>query len=286
MADKKSASHSQSISLLAVLLLTACGDAPESVADGPLGVDGPDITLDSYEAVYRLSLARGNIASGVLGYDGLLMISWSGDCEGYTSSQRIAADISTIAGGQVLNEISSTAWETRDLTQFRFGSITKINGDVTEDSRGNVERATPTASSEVKFDKPDKKSVALTGQVLFPTQYTIAAIRAAKSGRRVFTADLYDGSLEHIPYQAITVFGSMVEPPAEGDESTPEMLRSQSYWPAQVGYHSKEMSEGIPEFEVSMRFYENGVATHLVLDYGDFALNGELLALNALTDGC
>lgn len=286
MADKKSASHSQLISLLAVLLLTACGDGLESGADGPLGVAGPDITLDSYEAVYRLSMVRASTASGVSGYDGLLMISWSGDCEGYTSSQRIAADISTIDGGQVLNEISSTSWETRDLTQFRFGSVTKLNGDITEDSRGNVDRATPTASSEVKFDKPDKKSVALTGQVLFPTQYTIAAIRAAKSGRQVFTADLYDGSLEHIPYQAITVFGSMVKPPAEGDESTPEMLRSKSFWPAQIGYHSQETSEGIPEFEISMRFYENGVATHLILDYGDFALNGELLALNPITGGC
>ncbi len=286
MAHKKSVFHCLLISLLAGLLLTACNDASESVADGPLGVEGPDITLDSYEAVYRLSLARANTASGMSGYDGLLMISWSDDCDGYTSSQRIASDISTIEGSPVLNEISSTSWETRDLTRFRFGSITKMNGVVMEDARGNAERAAPTTSGEVIIDKPEKQKVALTGQVLFPTQYMIAAIRAAKSGDRVFAADLYDGSLDHIPYETITVFGPKRESGADEDDSTPEMLRSKSFWPTQMGYYSKEVSEGIPEFEVIMRLYENGVSTHLILDYGDCALNGELMALNALTGGC
>ena len=155
-----------------------------------------------------------------------------------------------------------------------------------KDARGNAERDAPTASGEVKFAKPQKKSVALTGQVLFPTQYMIAAIRAAKSGDRVFAADLYDGSLDHIPYEAITVFGSKGGKGADDDESTPEMLRSKSFWPTQMGYYSKEESEGIPEFEVIMRLYENGVSTHLILDYGDFALNAELMALNALAGGC
>ena len=187
----------------------------------------------------------------------------------------------------MLNEFFSTSWETRDQSHFRFSSITRVNNAVTEDVRGEVERSDGTVPSDVKFRKPEKKRVALDAKVLFPTQYTIEAIKAAKLGHKIFAADLFDGSPDHIPYEAITVMGPPSESPAQEEaRELPDLLVSKVYWPTQIGYHSKEKSDGIPEFEISMRMYENGVGTHLILDYGDFVLKGELMGLKELPGGC
>ena len=45
--------------------------------------------------------------------------------------------------------------------------------------------------------------------------------------------------------------------------------------------------EELPEQELSMDLQENGVATRLVLDFGEFSLNGTLESIEYLPDaGC
>ncbi len=49
-----------------------------------------------------------------------------------------------------------------------------------------------------------------------------------------------------------------------------------------VSYYALEGGSETPEYQVSFDMYENGVATGLVLDYGDFALSGTLADLKLL----
>ena len=46
-----------------------------------------------------------------------------------------------------------------------------------------------------------------------------------------------------------------------------------------VSYYALDGNSEIPEYQVSFDMYENGVATGLVLDYGEFALSGRLADL-------
>ena len=46
-----------------------------------------------------------------------------------------------------------------------------------------------------------------------------------------------------------------------------------------VSYFSPDKDESTPDYQVSFDLYENGVATGLVLDYGEFALSGKLADL-------
>ena len=49
-----------------------------------------------------------------------------------------------------------------------------------------------------------------------------------------------------------------------------------------VSYYAIDGRTDTPEYEVSFDMYDNGVATGLVLDYGDFALSGTLTDLKML----
>ena len=51
-----------------------------------------------------------------------------------------------------------------------------------------------------------------------------------------------------------------------------------------VSYYALDGSAETPEYQVSFDMYENGVATGLVLDYGDFALSGTLADLKLLDE--
>jgi hypothetical protein len=54
-----------------------------------------------------------------------------------------------------------------------------------------------------------------------------------------------------------------------------------------VSYYTLEGDSETPEYQVSFNMYENGVATGLILDYGDFALKGTLMELKMLdASGC
>jgi hypothetical protein len=41
-----------------------------------------------------------------------------------------------------------------------------------------------------------------------------------------------------------------------------------------------------PEYEVGLRYYENGIADDLVMDFGEFAIRGSLLELTSAPGGC
>ena len=49
-----------------------------------------------------------------------------------------------------------------------------------------------------------------------------------------------------------------------------------------ISYYNVEGTAETPEYQVTFDMYENGVATGLVLDYGEFALSGTLSDLKML----
>ena len=46
----------------------------------------------------------------------------------------------------------------------------------------------------MELTKPAKKDLSLSSRVYFPVQHSIALLEAAKAGKAMFRADLYDGS--------------------------------------------------------------------------------------------
>jgi hypothetical protein len=59
-----------------------------------------------------------------------------------------------------------------------------------------------------------------------------------------------------------------------------EALDAIQSWPIVVSYYERgQQKDGLPSYEVSFRMFANGVSRKLKLDYGTFALNGELSAI-------
>src|SRR3972149_1237761 len=60
--------------------------------------------------------------------------------------------------------------------------------------RASAAREPPNEAVKVKLSQPSHAEIDLAGQVLFPTQHSLALIDAAQTGQALFHARIYDGS--------------------------------------------------------------------------------------------
>ena len=58
-------------------------------------------------------------------------------------------------------------------------------------------------------------------------------------------------------------------------------------WPVSLSYFdaASGKADAVPSYELAFLFYENGVSRKLMIDYGEFAIRGQLIDLTMLDKG-
>lgn len=256
----------------AALLWTGAGTAwAETVSFAP------------HRAVYEITLQRAAAGSGVNDMTGRMVYELTGSaCEGFTQNMRFVTRSSNSEGSDTVNDLRTSSWEEMSGKRLRFSSTQYTNDTVAEWSQGDATRPKGNAATKVDLVKPQKKSVSLPGGVYFPMQHAKALIEAARHGDRFLSANLYDGSEKGEKYYTTTaVIGKRIEPgPAANLAAVKnaERLATLASWPMAISYFDtdKDKQDTPPVYELSFRYYENGVTGELKIDYGEFALKGDL----------
>ena len=193
---------------------------------------------------------------------------------------------SDIDGKTSTSDLRSTTFESGSGESFRFLTQNYLNSSLNEETNGIAQRESK-ARTEVALSKPQAKRFDLPPDVLFPTEHLKRVIEAAESGLRSLEAPVFGGSEsgENV-YQTSTVIGSPIPPEKEPREEAARHaeLRGLTRWPVTISYYegAGKGGEQTPVYEVSFELYANGVSRDLLLDYGDFAIRGELSSLGVL----
>ena len=88
---------------------------------------------------------------------------------------------------------------------------------------------------------------------------------------------MFDGSEVEAPTSVSAVIGKKsIEPDAE------EPLLRGPQWPIRMAFFASENKVSEPIYEMSINMHDNGIASVLELDYGDFTVTVELKTLEAL----
>ncbi len=137
----------------------------------------------------------------------------------------------------------------------------------------------------VDLVRPSKRELKLANDVYFPIQHSMAIIQAARAGRTILAADLFDGSeTGDKVYSTSTAIGRQMKPGAGPvlslAKGVADLDRVPS-WPISVSYFSPTQGPGdaVPLYEMSYRFHDNGVTSSLRINHGDFAIVGDLREL-------
>jgi hypothetical protein len=268
---------------IAAICATATGPAAQAKPDG--------IVLAPHRAVYDMSLGQSRSGSSVTSIKGRMVYELTGSaCEGFTQNMRFVTEMGSQDGPSVLTDLRSTTWEDSDAALFRFNTTTLRNEKQSETSVGDAKRAGPQGPVNVELTRPAKATLALKPGTYYPVQHSIALLLAAKAGRDVLRADLYDGSEKgDKAYDTLARIGKLAAPGAnqklpavKADAAAP--LDKIPSWTMSISYFdpTKDSQDQTPAYELSFIMFENGVSRRLVIDYGEFAIKGELIDIQFL----
>ncbi len=246
-----------------------------------------------HRAVYDLSLGDASAGSGVTGIAGRMVYELNGSaCDGYTQNMRFVTVMTNQDGADTVSDLRNSSWEEADAKKLRFSSTQYQNDELADSSQGDALRskgATPVVG--VDLVKPAKKRVSLPTDIYFPMQHASTLVQAAKSGVKMFTANLYDGSEKGEKYYLTnTIIGQKFAAGSNAPAGTfkgADRLTSVDSWPMSISYFeaNKDREDQTPAYELSFRYFENGVTSDLKIDYGQFSIKGELKELTFLDPG-
>jgi hypothetical protein len=240
--------------------------------------------LAPHRAAYELSLlsVRGKNVSTASGRIG---IEFTGNpCEGYATSFRQATQIADGEGQSRLSDMRSTTFESGDGKSLKFKSESRVNERTTQRTDGAAERAGDGGLS-IDLREPKRSKVDVDGVAVFPTDHMVRLIAMAKAGDRILEIKVFDGSDggEKV-YDTMAIIGPAVPAAGRAVEEASEKagLKGMPRWPVSISYFEPGQGERTPVYVLSFDMFENGVSGALKLDFGEFALKGEMTRLEML----
>ena len=235
--------------------------------------------LRPHRALYDLSLAAVREGSEVTALSGRMALEWADVCDGWTVRQTIRMTVSERGGAPFENDISFSSFETRAGDRLRFAMRWRARGERTQEFAGLAE--TGPSGGRADYSVPEGESVALPPGTLFPTGHMFRLADAAAAGKPLLASVVFNGTDTESLHNVTAFIGA--ELPADGAPPAAagprEALAGLRSWRIAAGYFPVGSGDSRPDFEIAYRLFENGVAAGLTMDYGDFAMNGALAAL-------
>ncbi|MBO6902592.1 MAG: cell envelope integrity EipB family protein [Rhizobiaceae bacterium] len=239
--------------------------------------------LAPHRAVYDLKLDQASDRSGIKSVDGRMVYEFDGSaCDGYTVNFRFVTEISTDEMSRI-SDLQTSTYEDGTGDHFSFVTKSYVNQKLDREIKGSATRDASGVS--VELDKPDKRSLGLE-RSQFPTEHLLELIGRAESSETFYETTIFDGSEDADRIMTTTVIIGRKAPIPSGD---PELnvvgaLSEDRFWPVDIAYFdlSGENGEEVPSYRISFKLHESGITRDIVMDYGDFALAGQLVQLDML----
>lgn len=247
--------------------------------------------LAPHRAIYEMSLGEARSGSSISAIDGRMVFEFTGSaCDGYSLNMRMVTQMTDSQGETNLSDLRSSTWEQGNGKKFRFQSAQYVNDKLGEVTMGRAIRDAPEEDTvTVRLSQPARDELDLSGPLLFPTQHSLALIDRAVKGKTVFQAKVYDGSEKGRKVYNTTAFiGKKVSPGSDDarlEKAAKERKLSElPSWPVSIGYFDIADGDLTPSYQIDFRLYENGVSRELLIDYGEFTVQGRLSSLEYLKE--
>lgn len=250
------------------------------------------VRLVPHRAVYELTLDSSSGARTIESARGRIAFEFTGNaCEGYALTFRQVTVLESAEGGPKTSDLRTANFESGDGRSFQFRNDSALEGGQPKVVDGNAERRAD-GGLAVRIKNPKRENLTLDGDAVFPNVQMRDLIKAARAGQTTLSEKVFDGSEDgHRVYDTLSVIGKRIEPgnATDGLESPAKQdgLSGSTRWPVTISYFVGGRSDGTPVYTLSFELYDNGVSRALKLNYGDFALKGEMSRLDLLPDkGC
>ncbi|MBF0169441.1 MAG: cell envelope integrity EipB family protein [Alphaproteobacteria bacterium] len=229
-------------------------------------------------AEYALSLKSAKQGSGIAALKGRMQFRFADVCDGWTVENRTVMSFLEAEGEEVETQWSFVTWEAKDGLSYRFRVTSLRNGDMVQEIQGQASLEAPGGPGKVRLTKPEERTIRLPKGTLFPSAHTKLILSEAALGKTSLQRVVYDGASLDSPQEVNALIGSPRKPQAK--PSNP--LLAGASWPSHMAFFDIKAKDGLPAYELSLRYFENGIADDVIEDYGNFSVRSLLSKIDPL----
>lgn len=265
--------------MLAAIPAGAAPAAASPVASPPASASGA-VDLAAHHAVYKLTLGSGR--GGVVAATGRMAYDVIDACSAWAVQQRLELEVANNDGTVSRSVSDYTTWESKDGRTLRFRLHETTDGQTTTDLAGEAHLDRPGGPGVADYTRPKAERIPLPAGTTFPMAQNRMIIAAAEAGQRVIAMPLFDGTNPD---------GAQDSTVAMANWGTP----SQTTWPAlkdlksgrvHIGFFDRVPTAMEPAMQIGMRYFANGVADGITMDFGDFLMDGRLVTFELRPSRC
>jgi hypothetical protein len=246
------------------------------------------VPMAAHRALYRLTLesARGGDVSAARG---TMAYELTDACDGWATRQRLAMTI-TNRDGQDVELVSDYAtWESKDGLSMRFRMRQTTDTAITDQAEGTAKLDGPGGPGTIHYTVPEEKDMRMPAGTVFPTAHTEAIIAAAEAGKRFIALPIFDGTGDRGAQDssiAIANWGPNPNPPYPALANMQAGRVRIAFFDRDPKPASSGRPTGSPDYEVGMKYFANGVADDLHMDFSDFVMQGKLAEFTETPPHC
>ncbi len=264
------------------VLCVACLTVGGTVAAAPAPMAAPTFApLAAHRALYTMTLNSGHggdvvAARGTMGYEVI------DACDGWAVRQRLQMTITNTEGQDVQMSSDYATWESKDGLKFRFHMKQMTDSAVTSQTDGDATLERTGGAGEAHYTSPREQTTKLAKGTLFPMVHTETIIAAARAGKKFLALPLFDGTDENGAQDSSIVILDWKAP----FETKYPVLTALPSTRVRLAFFDQQGNDSTPNYEVGMRYWENGVADNLQMDFGDFVMDAKMTEFSTVPRRC
>jgi hypothetical protein len=259
--------------VLGALCLTASITVQPAAAinsPAPAGIPSQGAML-AHKALYTLTLS-GTKGTDVIAARGTMGYEVTDACDGWAVRQRLRMTITNAEGQNIEMASDYATWESKDGLKFRYHMRQTTDTAVTSQTDGEAFLNKTGAPGTAHYSTPKDSTSVLPAGTVFPMAHTAAIIAAARDKKHFVGLPLFDGTDENGVEDSFIVVIDWKQP-------------MQTKWPGlsplpstkvQIAFFDHQPSAMTPTYQVGMRYWDNGVADDMRMDFGDFIMSGKM----------
>lgn len=276
--------------LAALLAASPAGAQAPPAALGTAVPQGQQIEarhLVAHRAAYRLSLSTARDPGNISRAEGAMAYEVVDACDAWATRQRFTLTLTDRDGNEIETSSDYSTLESKDGRRIRFSLTQMTQGAVTQRIAGEAE-LNADGAGVARYTEPEQKEERLGSGTLLPNFHTIATLNAARAGQRLLVVPLFDGTSDDGAQDTTTVLSAWDAPRENADFPMLSPLGSVRMRIAFFDRGAQQQGGGAttPTYEVSLRYWENGVADQMQMDFREFVVDARMVKLEPIPGGC
>ncbi len=254
---------------------------PAAAATTPLPMRA-QVPLAAHRALYQLNFAGSRGGKQISNGRGTMGYEVADVCDGWATRQRLRMTLVSAEGQDSDMDSDYATWESKDGLNFRFHSMQRSDGTVSNQTDGGARLSKAGGPGEVTYRVPKEAKLVLPPGTVFPMMHTLALINAARDGKKFLALPLFDGTDEHGIEDSSVAILDWKQPYATKYPPLTVLANTR----VRLAFFDHANGAQTPSYEVAMRYWENGVADDMLMDFGDFSMHATLTELTLLPRRC